>query len=136
MSRPRKCRSVCKLPEETGFAPTAEAKARVVVTMAVEEYESIRLIDLEGMTQQECGESMQVARTTVQALYAEARKKIADCLVNGKILQIVGGDYRICGGIRRDCCHKHGCPKRDRGRSDGTCEFFEGEEHNCSRSQD
>ena len=35
---------------------------------------------------------MNVARTTVQGIYAEARKKIAQSLVDGKILLIEGGN--------------------------------------------
>jgi len=46
---------------------------------------------LEGFTQEECAKQMDVARTTVQGIYAEARKKIAESLVNGKVLLIEGG---------------------------------------------
>ncbi len=77
-------------------------------------------MDLEGMTQQECGEKMNVVRTSIQATYASARKKLADMLVNGKLLIIEGGDYRLCEGGPH--CG-HGCrrfgksrqsPERDR----------------------
>ncbi len=77
--------------------------------MKVDEYETIRLIDLEGMTQQECCERMQVARTTVQAIYNEARKKLADCLVNGRLLHIEGGNYQVCDGTHKGCNRGQGC---------------------------
>jgi predicted DNA-binding protein (UPF0251 family) len=76
--------------------------------MSVDEYEAIRLIDLEGFTQEECATQMKVARTTVQGIYAQARAKIAQSLVKGKTLQIEGGDYRLCQGLA--CgrgCHRH-----------------------------
>ena len=64
--------------------------------MTVEEYETIRLIDLEGLNQEACAERMHVARTTAQTMYRNARHKLADCLVNSRRLIIEGGDYQIC----------------------------------------
>lgn len=64
--------------------------------MTVEEYETIRLIDLELLTQEECAEQMGVARTTVQALYQNARHRLAECIVRNRHLQIEGGTYEVC----------------------------------------
>lgn len=103
MARPKKCRKVCCLPENTFFGPLGEASSQSDVTLFVDEYETIRLIDFEGLTQEECADKMHVARTTVQGIYAEARKKIADCIVNGKRIIIEGGDYRLCDGKGHHC---------------------------------
>ncbi len=87
------------------------------MTMTVDEYESIRLIDLEGFTQEECANRMNIARTTVQAMYYDARKKLAQSLVNGKILCIEGGEYRLCSELDESCggvgCQKQRCHHHD-----------------------
>ncbi|WP_394026673.1 DUF134 domain-containing protein [Desulfovibrio falkowii] len=77
--------------------------AEDAVIMTVDQYEALRLIDLEGMTQEACAENMHIARTTVQSIYAEARKRLADALVNGKMLHIEGGEYRLCNGDGAQC---------------------------------
>ena len=113
MVRPRKCRRVCGLPGINSFGPLdAEERGILPVSMTVEEYESIRLIDLDSKTQQECAEVMGVARTTVQSIYDSARKKIADALVNGKQLRIEGGNYELCGEHHGRCNNWQECPKR------------------------
>ena len=89
MARPMKWRKVCCLPESNRFGPLdSPADAENHVNMTVDEYETIRLIDLEGFTQEECAAQMNVARSTVQGIYIEARKKLAEALVNGKVLSI------------------------------------------------
>lgn len=114
MPRPRKWRKVCCLPESSLFGPhDGVEKESEIVVMTVEEYETIRLIDLEGLTQEECADNMQVARATVQSIYKSARRKIAESLVNGNLMKIEGGDYQLCsenerkqgcGGCRRNRC--------------------------------
>lgn len=64
--------------------------------MSVEEYESIRLIDKERLTQEESAKSMGIARSTIQKIYEEARKKLAYAIVDGRTIKIRGGDYNLC----------------------------------------
>ena len=116
MARPVKWRKVCCLPDAKCFGPLDRPRDGVErVTMTVDEYEAVRLIDLEGCTQEECANQMDVARSTVQGIYTEARKKIADALVNGKVLLIAGGEYRLCDGQgqgRGRGCHGCRCGRR------------------------
>ncbi len=96
MARPKKWRRVCCLPNNKHFGPLNSSSEMVsTINMTVVEYEAIRLIDLEGLTQEECASQMGVSRTTVQGIYIEARKKIAKTLVNGNRLFIEGGDYKL-----------------------------------------
>lgn len=102
--RPRKWRKVCRLPQSSLFGPLdSRLNAENYINMRVDEYETIRLIDLEGFTQEECAKRMNVARTTVQGIYNEARKKIAQSLVYGKVLWIEGGEYQLCDGFSTSC---------------------------------
>lgn len=110
MPRPIKWRNVCGLPENEKFGPIDKSDSeRKFINMTVDEYETIRLIDLEGFTQVQCAEQMNIARTTVQGIYTSARKKLAESLVNGSILTIKGGEYIIADGTGMGC--RRGCKK-------------------------
>ncbi|MDO4531927.1 MAG: DUF134 domain-containing protein [Bacillota bacterium] len=108
MARPRKCRRVCSMPSNSSFAPMDYQEEAERVVMAVDEYETIRLIDLAGYTQEECAAQMGIARTTVQGIYNDARRKLADVLVNGKLLLIEGGDVDLCERENAGCGRKCG----------------------------
>ena len=103
MPRPRKYRKVCHFPQTLAFLPADGGEEKEAVILTVDEYETIRLIDREGYSQEQCGEFMQVARTTVQAVYADARRKLADAIVDGRPLRIEGGDFRLCSGGDTAC---------------------------------
>lgn len=105
MARPRKCRRICSEPDFDRFVPDG-ASAGDIVILSVDEFETIRLIDFEKKTHEQCAAQMEVARTTVTEMYETARGKIAECLVNGKTLQITGGNYRLCNGSAHQCCGK------------------------------
>lgn len=110
MARQAKGRKVCimpknvqfqtkKLPDTDFFKSDLNREKPLVpgpIVMSVEEYEAIRLIDYMGFTQEECAKHMQVARTTVQRIYNDARKKLSIFLVDGLELSISGGSYELC----------------------------------------
>ena len=90
MPRPTRCRRIGQLPVYRSFSPD-DAEPAQAVRLGVDEFEALRLLDLEGLTQDECAKRMTVARTTVTAMYESARRKVADALVGGKRLLIAGG---------------------------------------------
>lgn len=111
MARRCKRRRICAEPICGSFGPKGfDIGSHPVVSMELDEYECIRLIDYLGFTQEECAKQMDVARTTVQAIYASARRKLAECLVQEKELRIEGGEYFVCEGGAMGCgkrCHHH-----------------------------
>lgn len=112
MPRPRKWRKVCCMPENNLYGPlNANNINSEFINMSIEEYETVRLIDLQGFMQEEAAEQMNIARATVQRIYNDARKKLAESLVNGKVLKIEGGDYVLCSGLESSCgcggCRRH-----------------------------
>ncbi len=94
MPKNTKCRKISGLPGQFGFAPS-DSVADDAVQITFDEFETIRLLDKEGLTQEQCAEKMGVARTTVTAMYESARKKIATVLVEGRSLIISGGNVKF-----------------------------------------
>ena len=79
MPRPMKWRKVCCLPESSKFGPLdlkVDDEKDNIVRMTVDEYEAIRLIDLEGFTQEECAKQMDVARTPFKAFTLKPEKRL------------------------------------------------------------
>ena len=109
MARPTKRRRICGLPPTQSFRPCA-GKSLETIELTIDEYEAIRLIDHLDLSQEDCAAQMNVARTTVQAIYDSARRKLADMLVNGKQLNICGGSYDLCP-YGETCCGKD-CGRR------------------------
>jgi hypothetical protein len=52
------------------------------------ELEALRLVDLEGLSQEDAGIRMEVSRGTVWRLLQSARKKVAQALTEGRPLLI------------------------------------------------
>jgi len=108
MPRRRKCRRICSMPQAAGFEPIREnGTLYEEVVLNIDEYEVIRLIDFEKLTHEQCAVQMVVSRTTITSIYEGARFKIADALINGKKLIIVGGEFVLCEH-NGECCGK-GC---------------------------
>ncbi len=102
MPRPVRCRKIEQLPVFRSFSPD-DLTAAEDIRMTVDEFEALRLLDDEGLTQEACASRMNIARTTVTAIYDSARKKVAAALVHGKRLVIAGG----CCEFEPVALHQH-----------------------------
>ena len=110
MPRHQRCRRICGFPACKSFTPETCGPVNTV-TLTLDEYEVVRLVDFEKQTHEQCAVQMDISRTTVTEIYEAARYKIADSIVNGKRLLISGGNYRLCDGTDTGCCKKQ-CKRR------------------------
>jgi predicted DNA-binding protein (UPF0251 family) len=65
------------------------------IHLTIDEREALRLADLEGLSHEEAGRHMQVSRATFGRIIERARRTVADALINGKAINIEGGNYAI-----------------------------------------
>jgi len=98
MPRPRRCRRVWLEPDVTYFKP---AGVRMIdleeSVLTVDEFEAVRLKDLEGLDEGTAAKKMNISQPTFNRLVSSARKKIADAIVHGKAIKILGGSYKLSG---------------------------------------
>ncbi|MBT3985133.1 DUF134 domain-containing protein [archaeon] len=95
MVRPRRCRRVRFRGDFYYFKPRGiPINELEEIELRVEEFEALRLKDLENMDQNKAAEKMEISQSTFHRILIEARKKVADALVNGKAIKIEGGDFK------------------------------------------
>jgi predicted DNA-binding protein (UPF0251 family) len=112
--RPFCRRRVAGQPEASVFKPIGvPLRDLQEVVMTLDEFEALRLADLEGLYQQQAAEQMGVSRPTFSRIVDAAHRKLADALVHGKALRIEGGPVVRHG--RRRCCRLHDRRRRRRG---------------------
>jgi predicted DNA-binding protein (UPF0251 family) len=106
MARPIHCRRVGSMPESNYFKPRGiPLSALEEVVLAVDEFEAIRLADLESLYQEQAAGKMNVSRQTFGRIIESAHKKLAEALVKGKALKIEGGEFEILA-MRKFKCDK------------------------------
>ena len=92
MPRPCKNRFVSGQPGSVVYKPAGiPARTLEWVQLKLDEFETMRLLDHEGLDQEKVAELMGISRPTVTRIYASARKKIAEALTEGKAISIEGG---------------------------------------------
>lgn len=114
MPRPVSCRRVGARPEFTLFKPAGvRAAALDEVVLTVDEFEALRLGDLEGLHQEHAADEMNVSRQTFGRIINSARRKVALALVEGKAVRIEGGHFETADTRLfrcRDCRHSWELP--------------------------
>lgn len=117
MARPKNPRRVAAGPVATYYKPRGiPLSALEEVALDIDEFEAIRLADLEGIYQQQAAEMMGVSRQTFARLIESGRRKVADAVVHGKALRIEGlepaAGTRFCPRCRHLWVHapKDGMP--------------------------
>jgi len=92
MPRPFKNRCINAPPLSVVYKPAGiPARQLQWITLHLDEFETIRLLDQQGLDQQQAAEAMGVSRPTVTRIYAVARQKIATALAMGQAICIEGG---------------------------------------------
>ena len=124
MARPKCCRRVKGVPTATYFKPRGIPLTELEeIVLGVDEFEALRLADLQGLYHEKAAAEMGISRQTFGRIIEAARKKISEALVKGKALRIEGGDLEFLFRNRfecKDCKYlwvaaygrrgKHGCP--------------------------
>ncbi len=96
MVRPRQCRRVNSRPGSKYFKPRGIPLSQLEeVILTLDEFEAMRLADLEGLYQEQAAAKMGVSRQTFGRIVQSAHRKVADAFVKGKAVKIEGGDIEM-----------------------------------------
>ncbi len=130
MPRPPKPKLVQETPRAYFYKPRGIPMSKLEETLLrVEELEALRLVDLEGMYQEDAAREMGVSRQTLQRMVTEARHKLIEAIYAGKALRIEGGTYILQEGVGRYRCGRCGelvTPGHGRRRRGWTCPICDG----------
>lgn len=97
--RPKKTRWIKREPPERCFKPVCKPLNKLeVVYLTLDEFESVRLADFEGLKQVDAAKKMRISRPTFSRIIGLAHRKIADSIVNIKAIKIEGGCCKITRG--------------------------------------
>ena len=104
--RPSKPRTIGFQPVNTRFRP--ERASGFAVVLGLDMLEALRLVDAEGLSQDEAAQRMAISAATLCRLVSEARRRVATALAEGHAISIEGGNvvYRQDDG--GGACARHG----------------------------
>jgi uncharacterized protein len=119
MPRPQCWRRVVGKPASAIFKPAGIPACELKETvLTLDEFEAIRLADMDGLYQEKAARKMKISRSTFGRTLEVAHQKIAAVLANGEMLRIEGGPS--CGHPRRGkaicprCKFLKLCPRKDK----------------------
>jgi len=119
MVRPKRCRLVAEVPEAVYFKPRGISMIDLEeIGLELDEFEAVRLADLDGLYHEDAAKRMRVSRATFGRILTSAHRKVAEALVRGKALRIEGGTYETpdiestTPSVRRSCGRKS-CPEKE-----------------------
>lgn len=95
MPRKKRQRRLLAPPSVKGFSVFGPKNRAEQVVLFFEEYEAIKLLDYDNLTQEEAAVCMEVSRPTLTRIYEAARNKVARSMVEGKDLLIRGGNFQF-----------------------------------------
>lgn len=92
MPRPFRNRKICSPPTMAGFKPFGMPMCEMQsIQLHLDEYESIKMVDYENLSQDIAAEKMGVSRPTFTRVYNSALKKVAKAFVECQAIVIEGG---------------------------------------------
>jgi predicted DNA-binding protein (UPF0251 family) len=104
MPRPSCCRKIGFLPAACRFVPDGVSRYDLEeITLSMDEFEALRLADLEGLYQDAAAQRMGVSRQTFGRIIESARRKVAEALAQAKALKIEGGAFALHPGPTHTC---------------------------------
>lgn len=93
MVRPQNCRVIRNVPNTNYFKPQGILLKKLEEeTLTLDELESLRLADLEGLYHEDAARSMNLSRATFGRIVQSARRKVARALIQGRAIRIDGGN--------------------------------------------
>ncbi|MGE4442933.1 MAG: DUF134 domain-containing protein [Desulfomicrobium sp.] len=133
MGRRRKCRFVADVPAVTVFKPVGVPMGQLHgVVLGLDGFEAMRLVDGEGMSQEEAAARMRVSRPTLCRILGEARTQVARALSRGWALRVdVDGGHTVTGADFEEttpCCRRgRGCARgAEQTQGEGSCRDEQG----------
>lgn len=102
MPRPRKRRILSNAPRAAVYKPAGVPLNDLNrVSLLHEEFEALRLSDLEALTQEQAAARMGISRSTYQRILEHAHRQVSLALVQGWALYIEGGTFEVRSSSRR-----------------------------------